>query len=273
MKNFKTVICLAAFLFILPFGKVSADSFDNLQAALISGKYTLRYENITPPSQKTVMKERRNIFNGQMSDPNDYLMYVKISGFITGDGKNQYIETFSERGNLIYSVCMLSKDNELFNFSRIEDKEKKKIQYTSQAGNGKVSAIPIQSGLVTQISFGNNADLNKVLHAILPDSQKAEGAIIYKKVKSGFLKNGLEYVDLKAVNLPQGIIFDAIRYYFQDGELVKIATGQYFGFGNDLDGRRTIIKVNEFKNSAETNFLKLPAELKDITQRDKKAKG
>ena len=104
----------------------------------------------------------------------------------------------------------------------------------------------------------------------MPNSQKGEGAISYKKIKTGTLSNGLEYTDLKAVNPPPGVIFDVIRYYFQGGQLVKIATGQYFGTGDNLDGRRTIIKVTEFKTTAEKNLFNLPKELKDVTQRDKK---
>ena len=60
------------------------------------------------------------------------------------------------------------------------------------------------------------------------------------------------------------MIFDAIRYYFENGKLVKISAGQYFGSGADLDGIRTIIKVTDFQDSADRKLFQLPKELKDI---------
>ncbi len=273
MKNFKTVIWAAIFFVILQFGTASADSFDNLQAALVSGQYTIRYENITPPAQQATMKNRTRIFNGTMMNANDYLMYTKVSGVISGDGVNQYIETSSHpNGDFLYASCSLQRGNEIFRFTRLE--QKGKVQYIGEKGKkGQVTAEPFYKTIVASYSFGDNSDVTKVLNAILPNSEKAEGATIYRKVKSGFLRNGLEYADLRAVNPPAGVIFDAIRYYFQDGKLVKIAAGQYLGSGADLDGRRIIINVTDFQNSADSKLLQLPKELKDVTKREKSKKA
>ena len=273
MKNFKTVILAAMLLIISQCGTAAADSFDNLQAALVSGQYTIRYENITPPAQQITMKERTRIFNGKMLNiQNNYMMYVKVSGVISGDGVNRYIETASTQDNgLNYTSCSLQRGEEIFYFTRVE--QNGKIQYVGNQGKGKVSAIPFVNTLEISYSFGDNADVNRVLNAILPNSEKAAGALIYKKIKTGKLQNGLEYTDLKAVNPPQGVIFDAIRCYFQDGVPVKIAAGQYFGSGADVDGKRTIINITEFRNEVDRKLLQLPKELKDVTKREKPKKA
>lgn len=272
MKNLKTVILAAVFLAVLQFSTASADSFDNFQAALVSGQYTIRYENITPPSRQITMKERKAIQNGKLLGESAYMMYITVSGVISGDGVNRYVETFSTQNDgLKYATCSLQRGEEIFQFNRIEHKNK--IQYVGNVGKGKVQAMPLQSGLMTAYSFGDNAAVNKVLNAALPNSEKIAGAITYRKIKSGFLKNGIEYADLKAVNPPAGVIFDAIRYYFQDGKLVKIVAGQYFGSGTNLDSVRTIIKVTDFQNSADSTLLQLPKELKDVTKREKSKKA
>ena len=76
-------------------------------------------------------------------------------------------------------------------------------------------------------------------------------------------------MDLKAENLPNSTIFDAIRYYFENGTLVKIEAGQYFRTQTGkLDGVRTIINIYELNTDPDSKYFKLPAGLKDVTKRE-----
>ena len=150
MKYFKAVIFSAVFFVILQCGTASADSFDNLQAALISGKYTLRYENITPPARQNSLKERAHVFNGKMYTADSYMMYNAVNGVISEDGVNRYIETSARQtSGLLYVSCSLKKGDEIFYFTRLEEKGKvkyigkvnQKNQKDKSALVGKVSAI------------------------------------------------------------------------------------------------------------------------------------
>ena len=284
MKNFKTVILAAIFFVILQIGTASADSFDNLQAVLVSDKYTIRYENITPPARQATLKERTHIFDGKMYNADSFMMYKNVTGVISSDGVNRYVETAAvQNTGLLYASCSLRRGDEIFYFTRLEEKGKVKYigkvepknQKDKAAVEGKVSAMKFNRSLSLEnpTNLSDDAAVSKVLNAVLPNSEKSAGAITYRKIKTGTLKNGLEYTDLKAVNPPQGVIFDAIRYYFENGKLVKISAGQYFGVGADLDGIRTIIKVTDFQDSADRKLLQLPKELKDSTKRDKEKKA
>ena len=279
MKYFKAVIFSAVFFVILQCGTASADSFDNLQAALISGKYTLRYENITPPARQNSLKERAHVFNGKMYTADSYMMHNTVKGVISSNGTDRYIETSAiQSSGLIYSSCSLKHNDEIFYFTRLEEKGKieyigkvdQKSQKDKSAVSSKISAVKFRRSvfLGNPNNFSDDVAVSKVLNALLPNSEKSSSALIFRKVKSGVLPHGLEYTDLMAVNPPSGVIFDAIRYYFQDGQIVKIATGQYFGSGENLDGTRTIIKVTEFKTSAEDKLLQLPKELKIQKSKD-----
>ena len=279
MKNFKTVIFSAIFFSVIQFGIASADSFDNLQAALVSGRYTIYYENITPPSRQAALKERSHVFNNKMYTADSYMMYNTVKGIISSDGTNRYIETSSvQNTGLVYASCSLKRNDEIFYFTRLEDKKKvkylgkvdQKNQKDKAAVPGKVSAVKFRRSLflVNPNNLSDDGAVSKVLNALLPDTEKNSTALIYKKFTTGMLANGLEYTDLLAVNPPKGVVFDAIRYYFQDGKLVKISAGQYFGSDGNLDGIRTIIKVTEFKTSAENKLLQLPKDLKIKKSKD-----
>ena len=195
MKNFKTVILAAIFFVILQIGTASADSFDNLQAALTSGQYTIRYENITPPTRAAALKERAHIFNGKMYTADSFMMYNTVKGVISSDGVNRYVETSAvQNSGLIYASCSLKRNDEIFYFTRLEEKGKVKYlgkveqnnQKAKAALAGKVSAIKYNRTLFLEspTNLSDDAAVSKVLNAVLPNSEKSAGAITYRKMVS-----------------------------------------------------------------------------------------
>ena len=286
----------------------SADALDDCRNILMSGKYSLKYENITPPPRQ-IMKEKMMLYDGKMYNiENPYTMYQPVVGIIAVSGNNRYVETNSAMnvqniattkqqlqaqaysgaglGGLIakgisgsntprdyeYATCTLTKNDEQFIFTRITSKNK--VEYSGKK-KGKVEAIKLKKGFKPGYAYNFGDDeVTKVLNAILPNDGKTEGIITYKRVKSGTLPNGQYYVDLKAEKLPSNTIFDAIRYYFENGTLVKIEAGQYFKTNTGkLDGSRTIIKIYELNSEPDNKYFKLPAGLTDVTKRDTGAKG
>ena len=286
----------------------SADALDDLRNILLSGSYSLKYENITPPVRQT-MKEKQMLYDGKMYElENPYTMYQPVMGIVAMSGGVRYVETNSAMnlqnvtttkaqiqsqsyntggiGGLIskgisslnkpreaeYATCTLTKNNEQFIFTRITTKNK--VEYTGSK-KGKVEAIKLKKGFKPGYAYDfGNMDVTKLLNAILPNDGKTEGVVTYRRVNSGTLPNGQYFVDLKAENLPGNTIFDAIRYYFENGNLVKIEAGQYFKTQTGkLDGVRTIINVYEFNANPDPKYFKLPAGLTDVTKRDTNAKG
>lgn len=287
----------------------SADALDDCRNILMSGNYSLKYENITPPPRQ-IMKEKMRLYDGKMYNlENPYTMYQPVTGIIAVSGNNSYVETNSAMnmqnvattiqqlqaqsynaggiGGLIekgvsslnntpreyeYANCTLIKNDEKFIFTRITSKDK--VEYSGKK-KGKVEAIKLKKGFKPGYAYNFGDDeVTKVLNAILPNDGKTEGIITYKRVKSGTLPNGQYYVDLKAEKLPNNTIFDAIRYYFENGALVKIEAGQYFKTDTGrLDGSRTIINIYELNSDPDQKYFKLPDGLTDVTKRDTGAKG
>lgn len=299
MKFFKTLLVAFAIIFSIS-SSVYADALDNCVNILMNGTYTIRYVNVTPPTREA-MHEKMYMFDGNMLEiSNPYTMYQPVAGIVAAQGNNRYVEitspmnqqnvaitkavvksmgfmgglfgNFDEPLESEYATCSLTKNNERFIFTRI--KNEKKTEYVGTK-KGKVEAILVKKGFKTGYAydFGDN-DVTKVLNAILPNDKKLDGMITYKRVGSGTLSNGQYYVDVRAEKLAENTIFDAIRYYFEGGNLVKIEAGQYYRTqGGKLDGTRMIINVLEFSDSTDSKYFKLPSGLQDVTKRDTSAKG
>ena len=278
----------------------SADALDDCRNVLMSGNYTVKYENVTPPAREA-MHEKFAMYSGKVEPPeNPFTMYRPVAGIVTANANNRYFEaTIPMRlqnvtlnkanvggfGGLLakafssdkkdsseYSTCVLVKGDEKFIYTRITDGEK--INYVGHK-KGKVYAEKIKKGFqgYNPPDFGNY-EMSRVLNALLPDDAKVEGTVIYTRAGSGTLPNGQYYVDLKATNPAQNVIFDAIRYYFDGGNLVKIEAGQYYTTKTGkLDGSRTIINIKEFSGEAESKYFKLPDGLTDVTKRKNDSKG
>ena len=73
----------------------SADALDDCRNILLSGNYSLKYENITPPPRQA-MKEKQLLYDGKMYNlENPYTMYQPVVGIIAVSGNNRYVETNS----------------------------------------------------------------------------------------------------------------------------------------------------------------------------------
>ena len=294
------ISALALGLMVSTTNSASADALDNCRNILMSGNYTVKFENVTPPSREA-MHEKFAMYSGKVEPPeNPYTMYRPVAGIVTASATDRYVEantpmimpnvtlnktTIGGLGGLLakalspeisnkseYSTCVLTKGDEKFIYTRITDGDK--VNYVGHK-KGKVEALKIKKGFqgYNPPDFGNE-DMSRVFNALLPDETKVEGTVIYKRSGSGNLSNGLYYVDLKAVNPAPNVIFDAIRYYFNGNNLVKIEAGQYYKTKTGkLDGSRTIINIKEFSSEAETKYFKLPEGLQDVTKRNNNAKG
>ena len=103
------------------------------------------------------------------------------------------------------------------------------------------------------------------LNIILPNDLKSAGQGKSQPAGSGRLDNGIFFEDYK--NNLDGAM-EIVRYYFQGDKLVKISSASYRKNNSEkIEGRRCIIKIQEFSSAPETSLLNLPAGVKDETKR------
>lgn len=285
MNILKKICGVAAALVLLQGGTVSADSADNLQAALANGVYTIRYENVTPPNRSSAPKEKTRLIQygggynfeeeSDFSDP--YTAYRVVEGIVTSDGNNSYceystkIEGENDSNSGEYANCTLTKGDEMFIFKRVKESDGD-IKYTSFKGKNKVEALPATYNQIGyKVNGFGDATMTMLMNALMPNENKALGEKIYQKVRTGYNAEGLEYADYKATytdsTTSDGVFLDVIRYFFRDGKLVKIYAGQYSRKGGVISGSRSIIDVIDFQTTVDTSLLKLPAEITDVTDR------
>ena len=285
MSILKKICGVAAALVLLQGGTVSADSADNLQAALANGVYTIRYENVTPPNRSSAPKEKTRLIQygggynfeeeSDFSDP--YTAYRVVEGIVTSDGNSSYCEystKFEGADNSNsgeYANCTLTKGDEMFIFKRVKESDGD-IKYQSLKGKNKVEALPATYNQIGyKVNGFGDATMTMLMNALMPNENKALGEKIYQKVRTGYNAEGLEYADYKATytdsTTSDGVFLDVIRYFFRDGKLVKIYAGQYSRKGGVISGSRSIIDVIDFQTTVDTSLLKLPAEITDVTDR------
>ena len=248
-----------------------AEPIDAYRDMIVRKTYTIKYQNITPETRQT-NRNRVIMMNGTMDDPMS-AMYVPTQSIVVSDGSNRY----EESGYGPYVTCRLQRGEEMYNFSRVTVGNKTNYVGTvgGKAKKGATAATryAMMYMAATQgLQFGDN-QMTRFLNALLPNQMKPEGATTYSRVASGTLPNGLSYVDYKADQASHDS-FEAIRYYFQGNQMVKIASGQYYvNDRGELDGVRYIIKIDEFTATPDPSYLKLPDGLEDKTKRDKDGKS
>ncbi len=258
MKKF----LIAVLLIFLSTAEVSAAKIDLYREILLRNSYTIRYENLTPPPRVT-NRDRVELYgkSGLASAENDYLTYKPQSGVVVADGQTRY----EEIGDEDFKLCRFSKDGEDFVFSKYKKKNRWEYFGTRKnrvAANEKNYLAEIIEGK----SYGD-ADMSRLLNAILPNSEKSAQSSGYRFIAQGKLANGLFYEDYRSDDNGET---EVVRYYFSGNNLVKIAAASYHkDSSGKIDGRKCIIKIQEFSSTPDKSLLKLPEGVKDETKRKK----
>lgn len=244
---------------------VKASNLDFYRNILLSGKYTIKYENITPQPRVT-NRDKIELFgkNGLAVNKNDYLTNKQIIGIITSNGPDRYEEV----GDGNFNMCRLTKSEENFLFTKYK-KGSGYEYFGTKKGKVEANARNYLSEAVEGQSYGD-PEVTSLLNAMLQNSAKSASIPHYDFVNSGRLPNGLQYEDYKSN--AQGVV-NVIRYYFDGRSLVKIASALYYRKSNGkAEGRKCIIKISAFSAQPEVNLLSLPEGLKDVTKRHSEEK-
>ena len=258
----KIFVVLVALLIYSP--TLQAAKIDAYREILLSKVYTIRYENLTPAPRVT-NQDRVELYgkSGLSAESTDYLVNQPKIGIITSDGRDKYEEVGHEN----FYICRLSKGGEDFFFTRYT--KRGKVEYFGTKKNHvKANEKNYLAEIVEGQSYGD-ADMSRLLNAILPNDDKSGSQSNYRFVAEGTLENGTSYEDYRA---DDGGITEVVRYYFAGEKLVKIASASYSkNAEGKIDGRRCIVRINEFSSTPTKNLLNLPTGVKDDTKRNKKS--
>lgn len=256
MKKFLIVALLMNFFS----ANVQAAKVDAYRELLMKNSYTIRYENITPPPRVT-NADRVELYgkSGLAVEGNDYLLNKPKHGIITCDARDKYEEV----GEGDFYLCRLSKNAEDFFFTKYRRGDDWEY-FGTRKNRVEANAKNYLARLVEGESFGD-ADMSRLLNAILPDEVKSAQLARYKFIAAGNLTDGFSYEDYRAD-------FDGtteiVRYYFRGDTLTKIASASYKKKSDGkIDGRKCIIRIEEFSGNPDRSLLKLPEKLQDITKR------
>ena len=256
MKKF----LMAVMLIFFAAENANAAKIDAYREILLSNSYTIRYDNLTPAPRVT-NRDRVELYgkSGLAVESNDYLLNKPKSGVITAENQSKYEEV----GNDDFYICRLSKNGEDFFFTKYR-KGKKFEYFGTKKNHVKANEKNYLAEIVEGKSYGD-ADFSRLLNAILPADDKSAAQSVYRFIAEGTLENNLSYEDYRA---DFDGVTEVVRYYFDGDKLVKISAASYYKTADGkIDGRRCIIKINEFSRVPDKTLLNLPAGVKDDTKR------
>lgn len=240
-----------------------ASNLDTYRNLLLKKQYTIKYQDITPEPRVT-NKDKIPLYgkNDMERGHSVFLLHKQTESVAVCDGDNRYEEISSGP----FTQCRLQRGLDTYVYLKHDNAGKTEI-----FGNKKNSVAAVETNLVAQTmlgsSYGSSA-MSRYLNAMLPNENKTSDQPVFRYVTSGWLDNGLNYEDYKTEN---NGVYEAVRYYFNGYTLVKIAAIQYWKNAQGvLEGKKTIIKINEFSPTPDQSYLNLPAGVKDSTKRKKK---
>lgn len=268
MKNVTSILLSILFVLIATVD-VEAGNLDKYINMFQTGRYTLKYVDITPiPMNHN--KDVANFSNGNFYG-NNFININEATPLHNNQTEHCVVvnglSKYSEIAYGAFATCKLDLGQEVFCFSKNTDAKGKTTYYGNKAGH----VIAAKRNTVMEFMSGvdcGGEKINRFFSGIMPAANRSNAVIQYKRVASGNLSNGLDYEDYLWDG--QGVR-EIVRYYFEQGTLVKISAMMYW---KDENGKwatdKTIIKIKEFNAEPEQEYLSLPIGLKDDTKRKNK---
>lgn len=256
----KNIFLLTLCVGIIFSATVNAAKLDYYRDLLAKNAYTIRYENITPAPRIT-NRDKVEIYGKSraLTEESDYLLNKPKTGLITSQGQDKYEEV----GDADFKICRLSKNGEDFFFTKYK-KGSGWEYFGTRKNHVRANEKNYLAEIVEGKSYGD-ADMSRLLNIMLPNDAKSLEQGNSQPAGTGQLEGGLTYEDYKNV---LGGVTEIVRYYFSGDKLVKIVSASYHKDNTGkIEGRRCIIKIQEFSGSVVAEFLNLPAGVKDETKR------
>lgn len=265
---------LGIFLGVLALGfcinasSVEARNSDTYRDLLLKKTYTIKFRDITPEPRITNKDSVKMYGKNDMDrSQSTFMLYKPTSGVVTADGDNRY----EELGYGDMKQCRFQRGEDTFVFVKREVKQTTGIPLSEIFGSKKNEVTPISTNFMAQSMLGSSygsSSLTRYLNALLPDEIKSPDSPEFKYVTAGWLDNGLNYEDYRSSD---GDINEAVRYYFNGYNLIKIAAIRYWRNENGvMEGEKTIIRIDEFSPTPTKELLTLPPGVKEKKKAKKK---
>ena len=284
MKNF-LVSLIVAVIFILP-NVAQADTLDDFKSVLASKHFLIKYSfqgdfNIDGYSTKRDKGEFYKDKDGEHVTSNSAFMdssniiFVFLEAY---DGNNFYTErSFKINGEVpkkskealqMYekmgaAQCQLKIGNKLFDLNKIQGKYRSSYVQGADLPYDFLEQYAIYEEIDENAEMGQ-LQLRTAINALFNQKSNIDlEKYIYQRTGNGTDSDGFEYFDLKAETSNANQL-NAIRYYFKDGVIKKIAIAGYYKnpeTGQSSFGRE-IITVEEFNNKPDSKYFKLPKNFK-----------
>lgn len=241
---------------------VEASNLDTYRNLLMKQTYTIRYVDITPEVRMT-NKDKIPMYGRNTMDQSQscFLTNKQVEYLLVADGENKYEEM--EAGD--FKQCRLVKGDDTYVFVKHRNNGIEDIW-----GSKKGVVSPMKRNLRAEAMAGasyGGSKMTRYLNAMLPNENKSKDMPVFNYVRTGWLSNGMNYEDYTSTN--DGV-FEAVRYYFDGYNLVKIAAVEYWTNSNGvMEGNKTIIKINEFSPTPDQTYLELPKGVKDNSKDSK----
>jgi hypothetical protein len=281
MKNFLVSFIVMA-IFVLP-NVAQADTLDDFKNILASKHFLIKYSiqldledyNSNKREIGDFYKDKEGVhvtsgsFNGyskftmnwfEAYDGNNF--YVEESARINGELPKQTKDLIKNTEKMNPSSCQLKIGNKFFELSKMDGK-----YFSAPEVDAVISYDITKYAIYKEVDDNLNYEggrFNQAIKALFNTKSDSElNQYIYRRAGNGVDSDGFEYFDLKAEtgNANQ---LNAIRYYFKDGIIKKIAIAGYYKnpeTGQSSFGRE-IILVEEFNNKPDSKYFKLPKNFK-----------
>lgn len=266
---------LAAILTVMFMGLqlASAGNLDKYREMLNNRNCTIKYEVIYQDERESY-KNDEDLHVMKWNEKTDKSQFKTFPGIIVLKGNSSYVEM----GEYANHYCEITKNGYVYPYRRYETE--KGTKYLGNHGGGyfgglpnKVEGHPINAlNIIRYGQYYGNDEITEMMRVIRPETEALRPGKTYWLAGSAALSNGMTCEDYQWAGANGDV--DLIRYYFQDGNMVKIASVHYVKLADGrIKGKHYVVKINEFSNIPDESYFNLPDKLKDITKyKEDKAK-
>ena len=245
----------------------SAGNLDKYREMLNNRNCTIKYEFI--------YQDERENYKDDMN-----LQVMKLNEKYSADTKRNFPgvivlkddASYIEMGEYSRHYCEITKNGYVYPYQRFESEEG--IKYVGNisgggifgGGQNRVEGHPLNAlNMIRYGQYYGNDEITEMMRVIRPETEALRPGKIYWLAGSATLPNGITCEDYQWAGANGDV--DLIRYYFENGNMVKIASVHYVKLADGrVKGKHYVVKINEFSNVPDESYLNLPDKLKDVTK-------
>lgn len=264
MKRILSLVILMMLLWGMQLA--NASNLDKYREMLNNRSCTIKYEFIYQDEREDY-KNDMNLEMMKLENKSEQQLPQTFPGVIVLKGNSSYVEM----GKYAEHYCEITKNGYVYPYKRYDTE--KGVKYWGNRGYGyfggtpdKVEGHPINAlSIIRYGQYYGNDEITEMMRVIRPETEALRPGKIYWLAGSATLDNGIVCEDYQWAGADGAV--DLIRYYFDNGNLIKIASVHYVKLSDGrIVGKHYVVKINEFSNVPDESYFNLPEKLKDATK-------